>query len=80
MSEAFVWLVQFGLCFPPSSDFIPETLAELIFRLAVLLSPSDSKILKSAKQAVHAAVSVLKVRATDCLGLAWACLPVCDVT
>ncbi len=51
---------QLGLCLPPPSEFISEALADLIFRLAVLI-PSDAKVLKSAKQAVHAAVSALKV-------------------
>ncbi len=60
ISLSSAWVVQLGLCLPPPSEFMSEALADLIFRLAVLI-PSDAKVLKSAKQAVHAAVSALKV-------------------
>jgi len=51
----------FSACFPPSSDFVPETLAEIVSRLGQLISAADGAVLRSAQRAVSTAVKALKV-------------------
>jgi len=50
----------FSACFPPSSDFVPETLAEIVSRLGQLISAADGAVLRSAQRAVSTAVKALK--------------------
>ncbi|XP_075265706.1 uncharacterized protein LOC142358127 isoform X2 [Convolutriloba macropyga] len=49
----------FSLSFPPSADFLPETFAELVFRLGHV-SAADSAVCNSTKKAVRSAVAALK--------------------
>lgn len=61
LTSCLTLLNQFSACFPPSSDFVPETLAEIVSRLGQLISAADGAVLRSAQRAVSTAVKALKV-------------------